>query len=104
MLEGDVSNIQRKTQQVPQEERSHTGDKACKQLLKNLQDLFNQLIEVVQSGAGKLAKNSQGMSKIKGIWYFQLAKILQFSCLLADQADSQKPFSLPFFLHVQLQP
>lgn len=53
--------------------------------------------EVVQSGAGKLAKISQGMNEIKSIWYFLLAKISQYSCLLADQSRYMETLFLAFF-------
>lgn len=53
--------------------------------------------EVVQSDAGKLAKISQGMSAIKSTWYFQSAKILQYSCLLADQSRFTGTLFLAFF-------
>lgn len=36
-----LSSIQRETQHMPQVERNHTGDKAPKQVFRNLQDLFN---------------------------------------------------------------
>lgn len=53
--------------------------------------------EVVQPGTGKLPKISQGMSATKSMWYFQLAKILQYYCLLADKSRFTEILFLTFF-------
>lgn len=94
-LEGDVSSRERHSRCL-----KWRGTILMTKLPNRTSKIYKTCLtcyEAIQSGAGKLAKIFQRMSAIKSIWYFHLAKILQYSCRLADQNRFTETLFLTFF-------